>query len=190
MDTNPEPQNPNPPSADPVLDALLDKAVSHDAPPMDPSLSDRIVAQTLPMLPRKGNVLARIGPQRVPALWRVAAMVAIVAGAGTAVVMMNQGRGTAPNQNQTLAINPSEALFAAIESGLEQIDQAVEQGNTRIDEQLDVLALRVDLASAENIWGAPGQSTNERIDDAVMGFEFDLFSADAMLLLDDNSALF
>jgi hypothetical protein len=189
MDTNQTSNDLNHPPTDPALDALLDQAVSHEAPPMDPKLSRRIVAQTLPMLPHRGGVLARIVPGGVPTLMRVAAAVAIIVGAWVAVVVMNQDRGTVPQQ-PPVANSQSEAQFAAIESELEQIDRAVEQGNTLIDEQMDVLALRIDLASAESIWGAPGQDTGERLSDAVTGFEFDLFSADAMLLMDESSALF
>lgn len=193
MDTNQTSNDLNHPPTDPALDALLDQAVSHGAPPMDPKLSRRIVAQTLPMLPRRGGVLARITsgivPGGAPTLMRVAAAVAIIVGAWVAVTVMNQDRGTVPQQ--PLAVNnQSEDQFAAIELELEQIDRAVEQGNTRIDEQMDVLALRIDLASAEGVWGTPGQDTSERLSDAVTGFEFDLFSADAMLLMDDGSALF
>lgn len=190
MDPNQEPHNTDRPPVDPALDALLDKAVSQGSPKMDPDLARRIVAQTLPMLPGRGGVLARIGPRTV-LLMRVAAVVAIIAGAWFAVEVMNQDPGTVSSPDQTLASNDRIAeLFAEIGPGLEEIDRAVEQGNTRIDEQLDVLALRVDLASAEDVWGTPGQDTSERLSDAVAGFEFDLFSADAMLLMDDSSALF
>jgi len=197
MDTNQEPHESNFPPTDPALDALLDKAVSHGSPKMDPGLADRIVAHTLPMLPREGGtpaneggVLARIGPFSVPAMMRIAAVVAVVAGAWIAVSVMNQDIGISPGEAPTLAVNPSDALFAEIVPGLKEIDLAVEQGNTRIDEQLDVLGLRIDLASSEDVWGAADQDTNERIGDAITGFEFDQFSADAMLLMDDGSAYF
>jgi hypothetical protein len=190
MDTNQTSNDLNHPPTDPALDALLDQAVSHEAPPMDPKLSRRIVAQTLPMLPRTGGVLARIGPGVIPTLMRVAAAVAIIVGAWVAVAVMNQGGRTEPQQNLAVVDNQNEDQFAAIESGLEQIDRAVEQGNTLIDDQMDVLTLRVDLASAESVWGTPGQDISERLSDAVTGFEFDLFSADAMLLMDNGSALF
>lgn len=172
MDTRQEQLNTKHPPTDPALDALLDEALSHDSPP---ELVEKIIAKTLPMLKAR-PVLARIGPT----LLRVAAAVAIVAGAGiVAVMLITQPTQTTENDDLVL-----------IGLQLKELDQAIEPGNTLIDEQLDVLALRVDMVSTEDAWGAADQDTNAQLGEAVARFEFDRFSDDAMLLLADGSTLF
>ena len=67
---------------------------------------------------------------------------------------------------------------------------SVELGNTLIDEQLDVLALRVELASAEDAWGASGTDTNSLIEQAVADLEVERFGDDTFFLWADTSTLF
>ena len=171
------------PAPDPALDALLDQAMQAGTPAPDPELVDHIYRQTLLMLaPRP--VLARIGPT----LLRIAAAVAIVAGGAFVLTMMNQPATTPSQNNTTIAVAPDNTVDQLVPD-IRAIASAVEPGNTRIDEQLDVLALRVDWASTEGAWGAADQSTNDLIDQAVVRFEMDqlseesaLYSADAMLM--------
>jgi hypothetical protein len=181
MDTRQAQHDTTHPPTDPALDALLDEALSQGTSPAgpvpaaDPDLAERIIAKTLPMLGAR-PVLARIGPT----LLRVAAVVAVVVGAGIVAMMLN---------TQTTQTDGSDDV-ALIGSQLREIDRAIEPGNTLIDEQLDVLALRVDLLSSDDAWGPADQDTNARLGEAVARFEFDRFSDDAMLLLDDGSTLF
>lgn len=181
MDTRQEQLDTKLPPTDPALDALLDEALSYGSPPANPApgvppeLAERIIAKTLPML-KAQPVLARISPT----LLRVAAAVTIVAGAGIVAVMWN----TQPTQTTEID------TLVKISSQLKELDLAIEPGNTLIDEQLDVLALRVDLVSTEDVWGAADQDTNAKLGEAVARFEFDRFSDDAMLLLADGSTLF
>lgn len=178
MDTRQEQHDTKLPPTDPALDALLDEALSHGSPPANPvppELAERIIAKTLPMLGTR-PVLARIGPTSL----RVAAVVAIVAGAGIVAVMLNT-QPTQTTKNDDLVL---------IGLQLKELELAIEPGNTLIDEQLDVLALRVDMVSTEDAWGAADQDTNAKLGEAVARFEFDRFSDDAMLLLADGSTLF
>jgi hypothetical protein len=90
-------------------------------------------------------------------------------------------------------VDPQDAINDFAEQlgpEIKAIANAVEPGNTRIDEQLDVLALRVDLARAEGAWGAAGQSTNDLIDQAVVRFEMDQLSDDSSLYFADEQMLF
>lgn len=172
------------PQPDPALDALLDQAVRAGTPAPDPDLAGRIYQHTLPMLAQR-PVLARIGPT----LLRIAAAVAIVAGGVFALNMMNQ-QTVQPAQ-------PVEAVAVATDDTVDQlvpdiraIANAVEPGNTRIDEQLDVLALRVDWASAESAWGEADQTTNDLIDQAVVRFEMDQLSEESALYPVDSQLMF
>ncbi len=161
---------------DPQLDALLDEVLSTGMSAADPDLAQRIVEQTLPMLGQR-PVLARIGPTML----RVAAVVAIVAGAGVVAVVMTH--------NQAPPIETDE-FFAQIGPELQALDRAIEPGNTLIDEQIDRFALRVELVSTEDAWDAAGQDTNSLIGQAVAGLEVQRFSDDTLFLWSDGSALF
>lgn len=172
------------PRTDPALDVLLDEAVSADTPPHDPDLAGRIYQRTLPMLGQR-PVLARIGPT----LLRVAAAVAIVVGGVFALTMMNQ-QPTQPAQPDHVAVAVPDDLAEQLGPELQAIANAIEPGNTRIDEQLDVLALRVDWVSTEGAWGAADQSTSGLIDQAVVRFEMDRFSDDSALYWADGQTLF
>ncbi len=176
MDTPQEQHDTHLQKTDPQLDALLDKAVSASTPPARADLTQRIIDQTLPMLSQR-PVLARIGPT----LLRIAAAVAIVVGAGVATMMWTN--------NQTSPTDPNNG-FVKIGSDLQAIERAIEPGNTLIDEQLDVLSLRVELASAEGTWSDIDRDTNSLMDQAVTAYEVDQFSDDMMFLLADESALF
>ncbi len=172
------------PKTDPALDALLDQAVTTGTPPADPDLTERIYNQTLPMLGHR-PVLARIGPT----LLRVAAAVAIIAGGLIAVTLLNQQQ----TPQQSVVAIPDDVVeepAPELVPELAAIDIAIEPGNTLIDEQLDVLALRVDLVSTDGAWGDDGLSTSDLIDRAVARFEIDQFNDDATLLLADEPALF
>jgi hypothetical protein len=171
------------PTPDPALDALLDQAMQAGTPASDPELAERIYRHTLPMLTPQ-PVLARIGPT----LLRIAAAVAIVAGGAFVLTMMNKPAVTPSQPDTTVAVAPDNTVDQLVPD-IQAIASAVEPGNTRIDEQLDVLALRVDWASTESAWGAADQSTSDLIDQAVVRFEMDqlseesaLYSADAMLM--------
>jgi hypothetical protein len=192
METQKQQHDTDYPPTDPALDALLDEALSTGTPPADPDLAERIYRETLPMLGRR-PVLARIGPT----LLRVAAAVAIITGGLIAVTLMNQP----PPTQQKFADAPDapvapvapvtpDDMVETLAPELAAIDSAIEPGNTLIDEQLDVLALRVDLASTEDAWGPDDLSTNDRIDQAVAYFEINRFSDDMTLLLTDGPELF
>ena len=169
------------PQTDPKLDALLDKAVAAGSPPASPDLAQRIIDQTQPILAQR-PVLARIGPT----LLRVAAGVAIVAGASIAAITLTNDQPT-PIDND----NTPLALFESDLQDIERnIEQAIEPGNTHIDQQMDVLSLRVELASSEDAWGAVDQDTNSLMDQAVTRYEVDQFNDDTMYLWADSSALF
>ena len=176
MDTPQEQHDTNLQKTDPQLDAMLDKAVSAGTPPASADLTQRIIDQTLPMLGQR-PVLARIGPT----LLRIAAAVAIVVGAGVATMMLMN--------NSTTPTDPSNDLVT-IGSELQAIERAIEPGNTLIDEQLDVLSLRVELASAEGTWSDVDRDTNSLMDQAVTAYEVDQFSDDMMFLFADGSVLF
>ena len=171
------------PPTDPVFDALLDEALSTGTPAADPQLTERICQQTLPMLGKR-PVLARIGPT----LLRVAAAVAVIAGGVFAVSLLNQESTDTPEV--IVQTDPPAVPDERYDARLVQLADALEPGNTLIDEQLDVLALRVDLASAESDWGADGLSTDDLIDRAVVRFEIDQFSEDTALFLSDEPTLF
>ncbi len=173
MDT----RQPQPDTTDPALDALLDEALSHRATPADPALADRIIRETLPMLGRP-PVLARIGPT----LLRIAAAVLIVVGAGIAATMLTR------DQAVTTPIDPG--ALAQIDSTVQAIAQADEPGRTWIDEQLDILAMRVDYASTDSVWSPAGQDINDQLEEAVARFEFDRFTDDAVFLSTNGSVLF
>ena len=102
-----------------------------------------------------------------------------------AVTLMNQK----PTAEQPIVVAPDDAVEQLVPE-LAAINIAIDPGNTLIDEQLDVLALRVDLASTEDTWGDDGLSTSDRIDRAVARFEIDQFNDDATPLLADEPALF
>lgn len=182
MDTQQPQHDTDYPKTDTALDALLDEAVTSGTPPVDPDLAERIYNQTLPMLGQR-TVLARIGPT----LLRAAAAVAIIAGGLIAVTLMNQQDVAEP----PMVVVPEESIetpvpeFAAIE-----IEIVIEPGNTLIDEQMDVLALRVDLASTDDTWGDDGLNTNDQINLAVARFEIDRFNEDTAILFADEPALF
>lgn len=172
------------PMPDPALDALLDEAVRIGTPAPDPELAGRIYQHTLPMLAQR-PVLARIGPT----LLRIAAAVAVVAGGVFALNMMNRSANTTPQPGTSVAVVPDDAVDQLVPQ-IRAIAGAVEPGNTRIDEQLDVLALRVDWASTEGAWGAADQSTDDLIDQAVVRFEMDQLSEGSALYLADSQLMF
>ncbi len=176
MNTPQEQYDSNHPQTDPELDALLDDALSTFTPPADPDLAQRIIEQTLPMLGKR-PVLARIGPTML----RVAAAIAIVVGAGVVATLMTG--------NQDPPVGAGDTI-AQIGTELQAIESAIEPGNTLIDEQLDVLALRVELVSTEDAWSAAGMDTNSLMDQAITGFEVERFSDDAMFLWAEEAALF
>jgi len=167
---------------DPQLDALLDRAVSAGSPPADPDLSQRILDQTLPMLGQE-PVIAKIGPT----VLRIAAAVAIVVGAGLAAFVLTDDPAITSDPAK-----PSDpgGQFAQVESGLQDIENAIEPGNTPIDQQLDALSLRVELVSSESAWSSIDTDTNSLMDQAATGYELDQFSQDAAYLWADDSALF
>lgn len=177
---------------DPKLDALLDEALSPGTPGIpaaDPRLAEKVYERTRPMLGQR-PVLAKIGPT----LWRIAALVAIVVGGAWAVSQLNQTQ-PANNGTQIAATDTTNTTTAAkpektTVSGLAAIDTTIEPGNTRIDEQLDVLALRVDMVSDENTWGSDNLSTNDMIDQAVACFEIDQFNDDTAISLSEEPAFF
>lgn len=172
------------PTPDPALDALLDRAVEAGTPAPGPDLAGRIYEHTLPMLARR-PVLARIGPT----LLRIAAAVAIVAGGAYALTMMSQPATTPSPTDTVVAVAPDDTVDQIVPD-IQAIADAVEPGNTRIDEQLDVLALRVDWASTEGAWGAAGRDTGDLIDQAVVRFEMDRFGDDTVLYLADTQLVF
>lgn len=184
MDTQqPQPDISYPPT-DAALDALLDEALTPGAPgipPADPQLAQRVYQRTLPMLGYPRPVLARIGPR----LWRVAAAAAIVAGGVLAVSLM-QPSTTTPIDQVAVETTPTESQPTELAS----LEGVITPGNTRIDEQLDVLALQVDLASTDEAWGSDKLSTSDLIDQAVARFEIDQFNDDTALLLAEEPAFF
>ncbi len=176
MDTPQEQHDAHTIQTDSELDALLDEALDQATPPASPDLAQRIIDQTLPMLGGR-PVLARIGPTAL----RIAAAAAIVVGAGVATMVMT--RNQAPPTDTGYAIEQ-------IESELKAIDQAIEPGNTLIDEQLDMLSLRVELVSTEDAWSEAGTDTSTLIDQAVTGFEVDQLSDDTAFIWTDGTAMF
>ncbi len=160
---------------DPQLDALLDRAVSAGSPPADPDLTRRILDQTLPMLGQQ-PVIAKIGPMPL----RIAAAVAIIIGAGVAAALLTEGESALIERDNIVNNDP----------GPLPADVAIETGNTKFDEQLDVLSLRVELVSTEEMWSSIDTDTNSLMDQAVTGYELDQFSEDAVYLWADGSTLF
>ncbi len=180
MTTHHEQNNLESPQTDPHLDALLDRAVSAGsppAPPASPDLTQRILDQTTPMLD-KGPVVAKIGPS----LMRIAAAAAIVIGAGLGAYVLTDDAST--------GISNPDGRIAILDPSDLPADVAIETGNTQIDEQLDVLSLRVELVSAEAMWSSVDTDTNSLMDQAVTGYELDQFSQDVTYLWADESALF
>ena len=178
MDTPQEQHDTHWPQTDPQLDALLDEALATPMIPPSPDLTQRIVDKTRPMLDRQ-PVLARIGPT----LLRIAAAVAIVAGAGVVTMVMTHHPAAPPMADTGHDIDE-------IVPGLQALNQAVEPGNTLIDEQMDMLSLRVELVSTEDTWSAAGRDTNSLIDQAVTVFEVDQLNDDTAFIWADGSTLF
>ncbi|MEM6333517.1 MAG: hypothetical protein AAF823_09295 [Planctomycetota bacterium] len=165
------------PAADAVvdhdLDALLDQTLgSDDAPPY---LADRIVEATLPELHTLNSpapVLARIGPA-VHIAWRAAAILALAAVVALAVINAptNNSNDTQlanttptpglnevkPRVNDTNPTAPTTDALAQLAdladdfSAAVDVDQlaAARTPTDTIDTELDMLAIRVELAAAD-----------------------------------------
>lgn len=179
MDTQQPQHDLDDPPTDPAFDALLDQAVAHGSPAADPDLTERIFHQTQPLLTEQRPVLMRIGPS----LFRAAAAIALVAGC-LALFHLNT-----PTDSPTHLANHAEPVDT-LSTGLAELDQAMEPGNTVIEQQLDVLALRISLASTDDAWGDEEGTTDERIDRAVAEFDFDRFSDDVAFALADETSWF
>ncbi len=177
-----DPKQPEP-SSDPNLDALLNQALQTGAPAPAPDLADRIYRKTRPML-RQPTVLARTGPT----LLRVAAVIALIVG-GTIVLTLIQQPDTATNLVENTD-QPDSYDFTAIEPDLEAIAQAMNSAGTPIDQQLDVLSLRVDWVSVEDPWDGLDRGTDELIDEAVVRFEMDLLADSSAYFITDEQAVF
>ncbi len=175
MDTTQPQHDLDYPPTDPAFDALLDQAVAQGAPAPDADLADRVYQHTRPMLPAQRPVLARIGPS----LLRAAAAIALVAGS---LIAFNLDTDT----SNSLASSDLESLKVK----LAELDEALDASHTAIDQQLDVLALRVTLADTSDAWGDNGITTTERIDRAIADYEFDRFSDDATFALAENDSWF
>jgi len=179
MDTPPTQHDTPTPPTDPALDALLDRAVADATPAPSADLADRIYRETQPMLGRREPVLARIGPT----LLRAAAAVAILAGGLWAVILTRT-----PVTPGDLAVAPPDVETIATEFAA--LDNPADRGNTAIDQQLEVLALRLDLVVADNGWGHDEVSTNALIERAVSNYEIDRFADDATMAMADDTTWF
>lgn len=179
MDTTQPQHDLHHPPTDPAFDALLDQAVAYGAPAPSNNLADRIYHETRPMLTAQRPVLARIGPS----LLRAAAAIALVVGSLTALHLNTRTETT----NQ-LARN--DRAIESIKSDLIELNQALKADNSPINQQLDVLALRINLASADDTWDDHNSTTDERIDRAVDELAFDRYSDDTTYAFADNASWF
>ncbi|MEO0588166.1 MAG: hypothetical protein AAF078_11045 [Planctomycetota bacterium] len=151
------------------LDALLDQTLGSDQAP--PYLADRIVEATLPELHTLNSpapVLARIGPA-VRIAWRVAAVLAL--GAVVALAVVNAPSNTTPD-NQLADNTPTPGLnevkprvtpepavdaLAQLADLADAFDAAADVDQLAsartptdaIDTELDMLAIRLELAAAD-----------------------------------------
>lgn len=133
---------------DPRLNALLDEALAPASPPEE--LADRIVAASLPHLRQaRPSTLARIGP--VTAVLATAAALAIAAGVWFA------SPANAPSQAQP--------TLASLSAELDALARAEREGSAPIDQQIEMLALQVDLTRSDRFW--PGDDALDDIDAEV-----------------------
>ncbi|MEM9251340.1 MAG: hypothetical protein AAGB29_03225 [Planctomycetota bacterium] len=144
------------------LDELLDQTLGRDETP--PYLADRIVEATLPELRRAtpaGPVLARIGPALKIGL-RVAAVVAIGAVVTLALINApsNESVDTIADGGEQVAPvpeidEPQGPSLAEALAPLDRLDAALAETTPRqeaLDAELDLLAMRVELASVDRSW--------------------------------------
>lgn len=129
-----------------ILGSLLDGALAAPAAPA--GLADRIVAATAPHVARRANrspVLARIGP----ALLGLAAVMAFA----TAASLWVAATTDAPRSSPTgpLAENTVEPEALPLVSFAE----------SELDDQIQLLALYVDVVGARQVWSGPGDSMEE-----------------------------
>jgi hypothetical protein len=135
---------------DPQLQSLLDELL---CPPGDTAhLEASILTATRKRLGRP-TVLARIHP----ALWACAAAIVLALGLALWVSLL-------PAPSQT-----SPIIVADLGTQLAQVAAADEPRLTPLDEQLDLLALQVELAASRPMWA----NGSDNLDDVVMQYELD-----------------
>ena len=153
--------------SDPQLDAFLDEVLKPAEPAAD--LAARIVAATSPQLRQRSeaedvSVLARISPSQ----WRVAAAVAFAVLAGAWAVWVTQPtESVTPSSNGTLAAVSSElsALAAA-----DQPDPAM------IDQQIEALAMQVELTQAGEFW------SQDSVEDAALDLQLQRMMSESVFV--------
>ena len=124
------------------FDALLDDALAPDAP--SPDLSARVMAATRD---------ARAAQRRPAVAGRIPAGAgALAAAAVIALVMVGAWMLRAPagdSSNATVRV-------AQVEAALDALDRAAARDTSRVDHQIEVLELHVELARTEPMW--PGEA--------------------------------
>lgn len=139
---------PDKPLAESQLDKLLNEALRPAQPP--PDLIQRILDQTEPKL-RPRPVLVRIGPQTLA----IAAVLCIGLGAGLVIQQWPTERAI-----ELHALLLSEAELETI---LEQLETASTQIPEPIDDQIELLAMHVELAWSDTAWDGPEDALKNTI---------------------------
>lgn len=159
-------QNHDMPS-DPQLDALLDEVLKPADPAAD--LATRITAATLPKLKQRGQVehvgvLAKLSPSH----WRMAAAVAFAVLAGVWAVWVTQPTGVVePGSNGTLA---------AVRSELSELAAADQPDPAVIDQQIEALAMQVELTQAGGLW------SQDAVEEAALDLQLQRLTSDSVFV--------
>ena len=154
---------PDKPFAESQLDKLLNEALRPVQPP--PDLIQRILDQAEPKI-RPRPVLARIGPQSLA----IAAVLCIGLGVGLVIQQWPTERAIEPH---ALLLSEGE-----LETILEQLETASTQIPEPIDDQIELLAMRVELAWSDTAWDGPDDAFKHTVlqyDIENLADEMDLF---------------
>lgn len=135
--------NMNSTNTDPVLDSLLDEALSHEAIEggVPAGLSDRVMQATADQLPsvlpsvlNTSPVIARIGSSRMLTLRRIAAVVILFAWVGATIIVVSIVRDAKTNLNNLATVENviehvahSTSEVAVVAEDVEPIDNALDQ---------------------------------------------------------------
>ncbi|WP_428388332.1 hypothetical protein [Mucisphaera sp.] len=130
--------------SDPLIDGLLDEVLSPGEAPA--GLEQKILAQTTPMIEQPPAVLAKVTPGRW--VWRgvrIAALLALVAGVGWAVLSQTQSPATNPEQQ--IAERSLDEEAEALAMALADVS-LVSDFDDGLDDRFD--SLRADISAARS----------------------------------------
>ncbi len=167
-------QDPTAEPHDPKLESLLDEALAPGEAP--PYLSDMIVDKTLPQFRRrtvKPPVLARIGRP----LLRAAAVIAI----GAAVVFALVNAPPDAWQDDPIArapADPEPPTLAELGDQLAELAELSQAQASEVDVELDLLAMHVELLSAEHDWNETSQQ--DVMEQAVTRHQLELMTSEPL----------